>query len=313
MAEPRREHAAVALPDGRVLISGGETADFRPLAAVEIYDPATNTFTALALLNRARRGHSATLLSGGGVLIVGGLGAPALAEAAAELYLPGGRGQSDFLARVAVARSLHTATRLPDGRVLIAGGDHPLAGRSAERFTPAPPPPRDVALLAGWNLIAWTGDETPVASALAALPAVSRVYAWDARAGAFLGYSRGVRASVNRLTVLRAGLGLWVLSERPAIWRMPGLGRERSVSLAPGFNLAGWTGPDGVALAEITRALGPAVVAVWVFDPLAQEFRVFRPDGPPRSNTASTVNHGDGLWLLLESAVIWPQPAAGFR
>ena len=313
MAEPRREHAAVALPDGRVLISGGETADFRPLAAVEIYDPATNTFTALAPLNRARRGHSATLLSGGGVLIVGGLGAPALAEAAAELYLPGGRGQSDFLARVAVVRSLHTATRLPDGRVLIAGGDHPLAGGSAERFTPAPPPPRDVALLAGWNLIAWTGDETPVASALAALPAVRSVFAWDAAERRYLRYSRGVPASVNRLTVLRAGVGLWVLSERPAIWRMPGLGRERSVSLAPGFNLAGWTGPDGVALAEITRALGPAVVAVWVFDPLAQDFRVYRPDGPPRLNTASTVNHGDGLWLLLESAVIWPQPAAGFR
>ena len=313
MAVPRWEHAAVALDDGRVLISGGQTADFRPLAEVEIYDPATNTFTALALLNRARRGHSATLLSGGGVLIVGGLDPPALAEAAAELYLPGGPGQSDSLPAVVGERSRHTATRLSDGRVLIAGGDGPLSGRSAERFTPAPPPPRDVALLAGWNLITWTGDETPVVSALAALPAVSRVYAWDARAGAFLRYSRGVLASGNRLTVLRAGAGLWVLSERPAIWRMPGLGRERSVLLAPGFNLAGWTGPDGVALAEITRALGPAVVAVWVFDPLAQEFRVFRPDGPPRSNTASTVNHGDGLWLRLESAVIWPQPAAGFR
>ena len=313
MAVPRQEHAAVALDDGRVLISGGRTADFQPLAKMEVYDPATNTFTALAPLNRARRGHSATLLSGGGVLIVGGLSAPILAEAAAELYFPAGRGQSDFLPSVAVVRSLHSATRLSDGRVLIAGGDGPLAGKSAERFTPAPPPPRDVALLAGWNLITWTGGETPIAPIMAALPAVTRVYAWDAAAGAFLGYSRGVPASVNRLAVLRAGAGLWVRAAQPAIWRMPGLGRERTVSLVRGFNLAGWTGPDGVALAEITRALGPAVVAVWVFDPLAQDFRVYRPDGPPRLNTASSVNHGDGLWLLLEGAVIWPQPAAGFR
>ncbi len=313
MAMPRREHAAVALEDGRVLISGGTTADFQPLAEVEIYDPASNMFTALAPLNRARRGHTATLLSGGGVLIVGGLGAPILAAAGAELYFPVGRGQSDRLPPVAAPRSLHSATRLSDGRVLIAGGDTPLAGGSAERFTPAPPPPRDVALLTGWNLIAWTGDETPVAPIVAALPAVTRVYVWDAPARAFLGYSRGVPASVNRLSVLRAGMGLWVYAERPAIWRMPGLGRERAVSLVPGFNLAGWTGPDGVALAEVTRALGAAVVAVWVFDPLAQRFLSYRPDGPPGVNTASTVNHGDGLWLLLESAVIWPQPAAGFR
>ena len=94
---------------------------------------------------------------------------------------------------------------------------------------------------------------------------------------------------------------------------MPGLGAERTVSLAPGFNLVGWTGPDGVPLARIAQAIGPAVVAIWLYDPLAPRFLVFRPGAPPVANTASTINHGDGLWLLLDTAVTWPQPAAGFR
>ena len=313
MSLPRSGHTATLLDDGTVLIAGGNSQPHQPIQTAERFDVARGTFVQAGPLRGPRALHTATLLDDGRVLIAGGISGGAGSELArAEIYDPA-RDSFRATGAMSVGRAGHSATRLPDGRVLIAGGDHPLAGGSAERFTPAPPPPRDVALLAGWNLIAWTGDETPVASALAALPAVRSVFAWDAAERRYLRYSRGVPASVNRLTVLRAGAGLWVLSERPAIWRMPGLGRERSVSLAPGFNLAGWTGPDGVALAEITRALGPAVVAVWVFDPLAQEFRAYRPAGPSRLNTASTINHGDGLWLLLESAVIWPQPAAGFR
>ncbi|MXY80437.1 MAG: hypothetical protein F4Y94_12340 [Chloroflexi bacterium] len=313
MVVPRSEHAAVALGDGRVVISGGRGANALYLAAVEMYDPATGMFTALAPLNRARRGHSVTLMSGGGVLVVGGLDAPTLDEAGAERYLPESGGQADLLSAVAVVRSFHSATRLPDGRVLIAGGEGPLAGGSAERFTPAPPPPREVALLAGWNLITWTGYDTPAATALAAVPAVGAVFAWDAAAGRYLSYRRGIPVARNSLTTLRPGDGLWVLARQPAIWRMPGLGRERTVSLAPGFNLVGWTGPDGVALARIAAAIGPAVVAIWLYDPLTPQFLVFRPGAPPTVNTASTINHGDGLWLVLQTAVTWPQPAAGFR
>ncbi len=313
MAVSRSEHAAVALPDGRVLISGGLGAGDRRLADVEIYDPETGRFTALAPLNRARRGHSVTLLSGGGVLIAGGLGEPALTDAGAEGYQPEGGGRADLLSAVAVARSFHTASLLPGGRVLIAGGKERLAGRSAEIFTPAPAPPRDVALLVGWNLITWTGDETPVAAALAALPAVGAVFAWDTAAGGYLTYRRGVPAALNRLTTLRPGDGLWVLARQPMIWRMPGLGRERTVPLAPGFNLVGWTGPDGVAPARIAQSIGPAVVVIYRFDPLTQRFRVFRPGTPSARGAPTAINHGEGLWIQMESAVIWPQPAAGFR
>lgn len=73
----------------------------------------------------------------GRVLIAGGVGA-AGSLARAELYAPGA-GTWTQAGSLAVARSLHTATRLPDGRVLAAGGfgtnAQPLNG--AEVFDPA--------------------------------------------------------------------------------------------------------------------------------------------------------------------------------
>ena len=309
----RSGHAAVGLSDGRVFIFGGAGADFAALAAVEVFDPTTNAFHVVARLNRARQGHTATLLLDGRVLILGGLNDPELAAAAAELYNPAVAGSTAFFDAVLVVRRFHSATRLPDGRVVIAGGVGPLAGGSAERFTPPPPPDREVALVAGWNLVTWTGDDTPVAVAIAGLPAISSVFAWDAVAQGFLVFRRGAPAALSTLAVLRTGDGLWLFAGQPAIWRMADFGRGRVVSLLAGFNLSGWTGPDRAALAEIADALGPALIAIYVYDPLALDFRVLRPAGPGFLNTATTINHGDGLWLQLSSAVVWQQPPTGLN
>src|SRR2546423_114993 len=68
----RKSHAAVRLPDGTVLITGGYVGGLASTSA-EIYDPTTQTFTALTttmLLPRAN--HEMTLLQNGTVLITGG-------------------------------------------------------------------------------------------------------------------------------------------------------------------------------------------------------------------------------------------------
>ena len=70
-----RGETLTRLPDGRVLLVGGEdhaSDDLRGLASAEVWNPATDTFARAGVLVDARTGHTATLLADGRVLIVGG-------------------------------------------------------------------------------------------------------------------------------------------------------------------------------------------------------------------------------------------------
>jgi hypothetical protein len=60
------------LADGRVLIAGGVDQDFAIVASAEIFDPATETFTASATMASPRWSAAAALLPDGRVLIAGG-------------------------------------------------------------------------------------------------------------------------------------------------------------------------------------------------------------------------------------------------
>jgi len=83
---------ATLLPDGTVLIAGGETADvYITVGSAELFGPATQTFKATASMTAARNSHTATLLNNGKVLIAGGsysYGDSAGHYSSAELYTP---------------------------------------------------------------------------------------------------------------------------------------------------------------------------------------------------------------------------------
>ena len=64
-------HAAIRLPDGRVLVTGGVTLAGNPRATVDIVDPETGEFTALPPLARPTSGHEMALLPDGRVLLFG--------------------------------------------------------------------------------------------------------------------------------------------------------------------------------------------------------------------------------------------------
>ena len=133
MAANRSNHTATLLADGKVLVAGGASGKGSGvLASAELYDPGIGTWSAVGDMTEARAFHTATLLPDGNVLVVGGfpslLMPPPLASA--ELYDPVTMSWTATGSLLA-PRVYHTATTLPDGRVLVAGNS-----KSVEVYDP---------------------------------------------------------------------------------------------------------------------------------------------------------------------------------
>jgi Bacterial Ig domain len=113
MATARRFPTETLLPNGKVLVIGGNTA------AVELYDPVSGTFSPTGSMNDAREGANATLLNNGKVLVQGGesgKGTAELYDPATGVFTLTGT-PTNFL-----SYDSSTATLLNNGKVLIVGG-----------------------------------------------------------------------------------------------------------------------------------------------------------------------------------------------
>ncbi len=124
----RQYATATLLPSGKVLIAGGGGASGN-LSSTELYDAATDSFAVpadTAVMNTARGEATATLLASGKVLIAGGAGDDTYFTplASTELYNPATNSfaAAAHTANMNTARTFATATLLPSGQVLIAGG-----------------------------------------------------------------------------------------------------------------------------------------------------------------------------------------------
>jgi N-acetylneuraminic acid mutarotase len=115
-----RDYAtATVLPNGNVLVAGGCCT-----ATAELYNPGSSTWTLTGSLATSRYEATATLLPNGKVLVAGGIhgtGALAYSLATAELYDPAA-GTWSATGSMNAARAAQTATLLPNGKVLVAGG-----------------------------------------------------------------------------------------------------------------------------------------------------------------------------------------------
>lgn len=130
-------HTATRLADGRVAIIGGLTTGGAPTGAIDLYDPATQTWGTPLALNINRWAHTATLLHDGTVFIAGGtdasntvgIGQGEILDAVAGTILP-------ITATATKPRNFHTATLLSNGTVFLAGGNGSTAANTAEVFDP---------------------------------------------------------------------------------------------------------------------------------------------------------------------------------
>lgn len=146
MTTARAGHSATMLPDGRVLIVGGNRW--------QVFDPTDDQWSANTLLQRSRKNHAAILLAdhaGPGlhrVLVVGGSGT---GPDTIELIDPDGPSSALLSSTLAIGVDDLAATRLDDGMILIVGGqslatgdtvtDTYLFDPTTDDLTPAPAPP----------------------------------------------------------------------------------------------------------------------------------------------------------------------------
>ena len=137
----RRSATATLLPNGKVLIAGGADINGDAFAGTELYDPASNSFatSGTATMNVARYRATATLLSNNKVLIAGGEDSNGAALGSTELYDPITNSfAASGTATMNIARGTATATLLPNGKVLIAGGFGAIGDlASTELYDPA--------------------------------------------------------------------------------------------------------------------------------------------------------------------------------
>lgn len=130
MIDRRIFHTATLLPSGKVLLAGGATnLSGDTSSSADLFDPATSSFTPLnASMDHQRAAHTATLLTtgplAGRVLITGGGGGAGifLKDSSAEIYDPALAQFVLLSSFLNEPRSMHTATILDDGSVLIVGG-----------------------------------------------------------------------------------------------------------------------------------------------------------------------------------------------
>ncbi len=143
MVSPRADQTETPLPDGKVLIAGGDTLSdgYSPTATAELFDQSSGSFTATGSMSVARSSAVAVLLPSGLVLVAGGESFGSdnseVVTASADLY-NSATGSFTATGNMTAARFQATATLLADGRVLIAGGlggdGNPLS--SAEIYDP---------------------------------------------------------------------------------------------------------------------------------------------------------------------------------
>lgn len=124
MTTPRSGHSSTLLPNGNILLAGGQSGDSTIGQSAEVYDHLTSSFSAISSMTYRRANHTSSLLQDGRVLIAGGFSSAydwTSSVAPAELFDPMTNAFS-IVGPMNHRRYDHIAVTLPNGKVLVAGG-----------------------------------------------------------------------------------------------------------------------------------------------------------------------------------------------
>jgi hypothetical protein len=138
MTGPHNGPTATLLPNGKVLVAGGfmyinSGGGFIqvPTGVAELFDPATNQFTATGQLNTARAEDIAVLLPNGTVLVAAGTNSSNTLEGTGEIYDPN-TGVFTYTSQSMTPTINPSAVVLATGKVLITGGQSQASPESSQ-------------------------------------------------------------------------------------------------------------------------------------------------------------------------------------
>jgi len=175
MPEGRRDHAAIRLSDGRVLIVGGSQGG-TILDTATVYDPASGTFSEVGRMATARSRPALVGLPDGRVAVIGGLDAFGAATPGVEYFDPAtdrfSAGPSDSALAVIGARAFLMAS----GKITVVGGTTPTGDAAATDaiVTTMDPSTGTVSTMRRSDAPLWVVGATPLADGrllLSAAPA----------------------------------------------------------------------------------------------------------------------------------------------
>ncbi len=135
----RTELCAVAFPDGRVLVAGGNDGS-EVLSSCEIYDPKTNTWTLTGSMNEPRYRFPMITLSDGHIMVAGGLTDMVTSTTAGVEIYDTQTGVWTQMAPMSTPRENLPLDLLSDGKVFICGGANANTGTylsSTEIYDPS--------------------------------------------------------------------------------------------------------------------------------------------------------------------------------
>ena len=176
---------------------------------------------------------------------------------------------------------------------------------------------REVELDAGFNLVGWTGPDTPIEEVLTLISGeVLALYVWDGGTQEFDTYRVGLPGTLNTLTALEIGDGVWIRMSGSGVWSLPDeITDARAVNLVRGFNLEVWSGTDSAPIEEAMATLTSGgrfedYFTVFQFDPVTRTFRSYAPNRLTLLNDIETLAHGEAVWVvLINASATWTQPA----